>query len=78
MLRTLSLIACLASSTLPALAASERGNGNLRRYCAGDATTFCGVDAHGTAMEACFKAHRKELSENCRRAIGAYEAKGGK
>ena len=79
MLRSLGLITLLVSATLPALATSERGNEDLRRHCAGDATTFCGgVDPDGKEMDACSKAHRKELSENCRRAIDAYQAKGGK
>jgi hypothetical protein len=62
-----------------AFAASERGNGDLKRYCSGDAATFCGgVDPGGKEMDACFREHRKELSENCGRAIDAYQARGGK
>jgi hypothetical protein len=61
----------------PALA--KRGNAELKRYCSGDAATFCGdVDPASKAMNACFQAHRKELSPNCRRAIDAYQARGGR
>jgi hypothetical protein len=61
----------------PALA--KRGNAELKRYCSGDAATFCGdVDPASKAMNACFKAHRKELSANCRQAIDAYQARGGR
>jgi hypothetical protein len=56
MLRSLGIIAILVPTTLPALATSERGNEDLRRYCAGDATTFCGgVAPDGKEMDACFK-----------------------
>lgn len=65
------------ASLVPARA--ERGNEDLKKYCTGDATTFCGdVDPSSKAMDACFEKHRTELSENCRRAIDAYQAKGGK
>lgn len=62
---------------VPAIA--DDGKSDLKRYCTGDATTFCGgMDPGGEEMKACFKKHRKDLSENCRRAIDAYETKGGK
>lgn len=77
---TRTLIAAIAlglSLVTPAIA--RRGNEDLKRYCSGDATTFCsGVDPDGKEMDACFKEHRKELSENCRRAIDAYRTKEGK
>jgi len=58
---------------------SKRGNDDLKKYCSGDAVTFCGgIDPDSKEMDACFKKHRAELSENCRRAITAYEATGGK
>ena len=64
---------------LVAPASAQDGKQDLKRYCTGDATTFCaGMDPGGEEMKACFTKHRKELSENCRRAIDAYEAKGGK
>ena len=79
MTRSLGLaisVALLAAT--PGLAA-KRGNDDLKRYCTGDAMTFCGnVDPDSKAMDACFEKHRKEMSENCRRAIDAYQAKGGK
>ena len=62
---------------LPAMA--RQGTDALKRYCSGDAATFCGdVDPGGKAMEACFKRHRAELSKGCGRAIDAYRAKGGR
>ncbi|MBE7198104.1 MAG: 3',5'-cyclic-nucleotide phosphodiesterase [Parafilimonas terrae] len=61
----------------PALA--KRGNDDLKRYCTGDAATYCGdVDPDSKEMDACFSKHRTELSENCRKAIDAYQAGGGK
>lgn len=79
MTRSLGFAACIALlSATPALCAGQ-GREELKRYCIGDATTFCGdVDPGSKAMEACFEKHRKELSENCRRAIEAYQARGGK
>lgn len=74
----LSLIAVTA---LPALAASEskRGNPDLKKYCTGDALSLCaGIDSDDPKMDACFTKNRDKLSENCRRAIDAYEAGGGK
>lgn len=65
----------------PANAASEskRGNADLKKYCTGDALKFCGdIDPDSKEMDSCFKKNRAELSENCRRAITAYEAQGGK
>nr|WP_238204026.1 3',5'-cyclic-nucleotide phosphodiesterase [Methylobacterium aerolatum] len=62
--------------TGPALA--KRGNDELKRYCTGDATTYCGdIDPDSKDMDACFTKHRAELSENCRKAIDAYQASGG-
>ncbi|WP_409566622.1 3',5'-cyclic-nucleotide phosphodiesterase [Methylobacterium sp. E-005] len=80
MIRLLNLAMTIALlTTAPALAASKRGNEDLKRFCTGDATTFCGdVDPDSDKMDACFAEHRKELSENCRRAIDAYQAGGGK
>lgn len=77
--RTLGLATLIAFlSSTPGFSAQE-GREELKRYCTGDATTFCGdVDPASKAMEACFETHRKDLSENCRRAIDAYQAKGGK
>ncbi|SDM54430.1 hypothetical protein SAMN05216360_102392 [Methylobacterium phyllostachyos] len=74
--QTLALVLGLAL-VAPATAADDKAN--LKRYCTGDATTYCGgLDPAGEEMKACFTKHRKDLSENCRRAIDAYEAKGGK
>lgn len=64
---------------VPAFAAPERGNADLKKYCSGDAVTFCsGRDPNSKEMDACFKTHRADLSENCRRAIDVYQATGGK
>lgn len=80
-LATIALLFATPFAVLPALAApeSKRGNADLKKYCTGDALSFCGnIDPDSKEMDACFKKHRAELSENCRRAITAYEAQGGK
>lgn len=78
MTRTLTLALALGLA-LVAPASAEVGKDELKRYCTGDATTLCGgMDPGGEDMKACFTKHRKELSENCRRAIDAYQAQGGK
>ena len=77
-------LSTVALAVLPALGAPEaarpkRGNADLKTYCSGDALTYCGdIDPDSREMEACFKTHRAELSENCRRAVTAYEAQGRK
>lgn len=58
---------------------SKRGNQDLKTYCSGDAVTFCtGNDPDSPEMDACFQKNMDRLSENCRRAITAYKAGGGK
>lgn len=71
-------IAAVALAAVPALAApAKRGNEDLKKYCSGDAVTYCGdIDPDSREMDACFKKHRADLSENCRRAITAYEKQG--
>ena len=75
-------LSAIAPVVVPVLAAPDaprlkRGNGDLKRYCSGDALTHCGdIDPDSREMEACFKTHRAELSENCRRAVTAYEKQG--
>ncbi|MCJ2115674.1 3',5'-cyclic-nucleotide phosphodiesterase [Methylobacterium sp. J-001] len=65
--------------SLVATASADDDKDNLKFYCTGDATTYCGgLDPAGEEMKACFTKHRKDLSENCRRAIDAYTATGGK
>jgi hypothetical protein len=65
--------------SLVATASADDDKDNLKCYCTGDATTYCGgLDPAGEEMKACFTKHRKDLSENCRRAIDAYTATGGK
>ena len=64
---------------LAAPATARRGTDVLKRYCSGDAVTFCGdLDPGGKEMKACFIRHRAELSKGCGRAIDAYRAKGGR
>ena len=62
--------------TLPAAAQpSKRGNETLKKYCTGDYLTYCGnLAPDDPATDACFQKNWKKLSENCRRAIDAYEA----
>ncbi|CAO4157317.1 3',5'-cyclic-nucleotide phosphodiesterase [Methylorubrum extorquens] len=72
-----TLAALIFAATLPASARprTERGNEEVRRYCTGDALTFCdGIDPGSLKMDACFKTHRAELSSGGRRAIDAYAA----
>ena len=78
---TLGFTAGLVASSVAAFAASEtsRGNKDLKTYCSGDAVTFCtGNDPNSPEMDACFKKNMDKISENCRRAITAYKAGGGK
>ena len=67
-----ALVTLLAS---PALTAPRSGSGKdeLKRYCSGDAATFCGGVDPGREMNACFRTHMRELSEGCRRAITDYK-----
>lgn len=76
MTRTLTAVLALGLAlATPALA--KRGNADLRRSCSGDAATFCGdIDPGSPKMDACFREHRRDLSDTCRRAIDAYRAKG--
>ncbi|KAA0123162.1 3',5'-cyclic-nucleotide phosphodiesterase [Methylobacterium sp. P1-11] len=62
--------------TLPAAAQqTKRGNETLKKYCTGDYLTYCGnLAPDDPATDACFQKNWKKLSENCRRAIDAYEA----
>ncbi|HEX8416433.1 MAG TPA: 3',5'-cyclic-nucleotide phosphodiesterase [Methylobacterium sp.] len=74
----LSLVAVTAAPSFAA-SGSKRGNADLEQYCAGDAISFCaGIPPDDPAMDACFKKNRTKLSENCQRAISAYEKSGGK
>ena len=65
--------------TLPASAQqTKRGNETLKKYCTGDYLTYCGnLAPDDPATDACFQKNWKKLSENCRRAIDAYEAEQG-
>lgn len=71
----------LVATSVAAIAAPDltRGNKDLKTYCSGDAVTFCtGNDPNSPEMDACFKKNMDNISENCRRAITAYKAGGGK
>lgn len=76
----LGLIAVAAPAlAAPDASASKRGNKDLKTYCSGDAVTFCsGNDPDSPEMDACFKMNMDKISENCRRAIKAYQGGGGK
>ena len=65
--------------TLPATAQqSKRGNETLKKYCTGDYLSYCGnLSPDDPATDACMQRNWKQLSENCRRAIDAYEAQQG-
>jgi hypothetical protein len=62
--------------TLPAAAQqSKRGNETLKKYCTGDYLSYCGnLAPDDPATDACMQKNWKQLTENCRRAINAYEA----
>jgi hypothetical protein len=54
---------------------TKRGNETLKKYCTGDYLTYCGnLSPDDPAMDACFEKNWQKLSENCRRAIDAYQA----
>lgn len=64
----------------PASAAPEtkRGNETIKKYCTGDYLNYCGnLAPEDPKLEACFEKNWKSLSENCRRAIDAYQATQG-
>ena len=84
-MRSLTLILAIAALTVATSVRaqtapeSKRGNKDLKTYCSGDAVTFCtGNDPESPEMDACFQKNMDKLSENCRRAITAYKAAGGK
>ena len=77
-----SSFACALAVSLAVLAApvhaqapqSKRGNETLRKYCTGDYLTYCGnLAPDDPATDQCFKTNWTKLSENCRRAIDAYD-----
>lgn len=85
-LKTISLALALASAVSlvagPLLAQpapqTKRGNETLKKYCTGDYLTYCGnLSPDDPAMDKCFQTNWTKLSENCRRAIDAYEKKPG-
>ncbi|WP_375463202.1 3',5'-cyclic-nucleotide phosphodiesterase [uncultured Methylobacterium sp.] len=79
-LKMTPLVLAAASLAVPALAAPEtrRGNETIKKYCTGDYLNYCGNLAPEDAkLDACFEKNWKSLSENCRRAIDAYQASQG-
>ncbi|NEU14009.1 3',5'-cyclic-nucleotide phosphodiesterase [Methylobacterium sp. BTF04] len=75
----LVLVASASLAAGPALSQAapqtKRGNETLKKYCTGDYLTYCGnLSPDDPAMDKCFQANWKKLSENCRRAIDAYQA----
>ena len=57
---------------------TKRGNETLKKYCTGDYLNYCGnLAPEDPKLDACFEKNWKSLSENCRRAIDAYEATNG-
>ncbi|MGH1587330.1 3',5'-cyclic-nucleotide phosphodiesterase [Methylobacterium phyllosphaerae] len=77
-----SLILALSLIAIAAPASAQvpgRGNADLQTNCAGDALQFCaGIDPNSRQMDACFEKNMSRMSPNCRRAIDAYKAGGGK
>ena len=73
------LISATLALAAPAGANAAQAKAQLRKYCTGDALSYCGdLDSDDQAMKACFRANRAKLSENCRRAIDAFgRAAGG-
>lgn len=58
---------------------TKRGNETLKKYCTGDYLQYCGnLAPEDPATDACFQKNWTKLSENCRRAIDAYEKTDGK
>ncbi|GJE16271.1 3',5'-cyclic-nucleotide phosphodiesterase [Methylobacterium marchantiae] len=77
----LAVMATLSSAAAFAQAApqTKRGNETLKKYCTGDYLTYCGnLSPDDPAMDKCFQTNWTKLSENCRRAIDAYEKTPGK
>lgn len=86
-LKLTSLAVILAAGlALPAVQAmaqgapqTKRGNETLKKYCTGDYLTYCGnLSPDDPAVDKCFQANWTKLTENCRRAIDAYEKTQGK
>ena len=84
--KTTSLaLAIAAAASLAAVAAfaqtapmTKRGNETLKKYCTGDYLTYCGnLSPDDPAVDKCFQTNWTKLSENCRRAIDAYEKTSG-
>ncbi|MHC2018894.1 3',5'-cyclic-nucleotide phosphodiesterase [Methylobacterium sp. WCS2018Hpa-22] len=77
----LATMAMFSSAAAFAQAApqTKRGNETLKKYCTGDYLTYCGnLSPDDPAVDKCFQTNWTKLSENCRRAIDAYEKTGGK
>ncbi len=75
-LTTFAIALGVAALSVPAVAQqTKRGNETLKKYCTGDYLNYCGnLAPEDPALDACFEKNWKQLSENCRRAIDAYQA----
>lgn len=79
-LTSLALVLAAVSLAVPAFAAPEtrRGNETLKKYCTGDYLNYCGnLAPEDPKLDACFEKNWTSLTENCRRAIDAYQASQG-
>ena len=71
-------IGLAALLTVPAAAQMKRGNETIKKYCTGDYLSYCGnLAPEDPATDACFERNWTKLTENCRRAIDAYQAQQG-
>ncbi len=70
---------CSVSAFAQGAPQTKRGNETLKKYCTGDYLTYCGnLSPDDPAMDKCFETNWSKLSENCRRAIDAYQQTPGK
>lgn len=69
---SLALASLLASSAMAAdAAATTTGKPDLSA-CKADAEKLCpGIEPGGGRLKACFKEHRKDLSSECKKEMGA-------
>ena len=71
----LAAAAGLALISPAAAQQSKRGNETLKKYCTGDYLSYCGnLAPDDPKTDVCMQKNWKQLTENCRRAITAYEA----
>jgi hypothetical protein len=69
-------VSVLVASSGAQAVESKRGNPQLKQYCTGDYLTYCGnLAPDDPATDRCMQTNWAKLSENCRRAIDAYDPK---